>query len=173
MTSEPANGIGSYDPRTWKLRTFHDHRQNFLEGRDTPRDYLERCLEIIERLETEVKAWAYLNTDAARKAADESTERYKAGKPLSLVDGMPIGIKDLIETADMPTEYNSDLFRGNQPIGMPRRSTFYERAVRLSLEKPSRSLLVGEILQKQEILSTSGGHQAALRQAPALGWDQP
>ena len=116
MTSEPANGIGSYDPRTWKLRTFHDHRQNFLECRDTPRDYLERCLEVIERLETEVKAWAYLNIDAARKAADESTERYKAGKPLSLVDGMPIGIKDLIETADMPTEYNSDLFRGNQPI---------------------------------------------------------
>jgi len=116
MTIEPAKGIGDYDPKTWELRSFHDHRQKFLDGGDTPRDYLERCLEVIDRLEPEVKAWAYLNTEPARKAADEATKRYKDGKPLSLVDGMPIGIKDLIETADMPTEYNSDLFRGNQPI---------------------------------------------------------
>jgi Asp-tRNA(Asn)/Glu-tRNA(Gln) amidotransferase A subunit family amidase len=116
MSMEPATGIGDYDPQNWELRTFFDYRQKFLDGEDSPRDYLERCLEVIDRLEPQVKAWAYLNTEPARRSADEASERYKHGRPLSLVDGMPIGIKDLIETADMPTEYNSDLFRGNQPI---------------------------------------------------------
>ncbi len=52
----------------------------------------------------------------ARKAADESGARHRDGRPLSPVDGLPIGIKDLIDTYDMPTEYGSDLFRGHQPI---------------------------------------------------------
>ena len=68
------------------------------------------------RSNSAVKAWAFLNRDGARRMADEATARYKAGSPLSPVDGMPIGIKDLIETCDMPTEYGSDLFRGNRPI---------------------------------------------------------
>ncbi len=83
---------------------------------DTPRAYLERCIERIEALEPAVMAFAFLNLDRARKAADESGARYKSGQPLSAVDGMPVGIKDLIETYDMPTEYGSELFRGHQPM---------------------------------------------------------
>src|SRR4029077_8320698 len=41
-----------------------------------------------------------------------SNERWRAGKPLSPIDGMPIGIKDIIETRDMPTEQGSPLFTG-------------------------------------------------------------
>jgi Asp-tRNA(Asn)/Glu-tRNA(Gln) amidotransferase A subunit family amidase len=107
---------GRYDPKTYRLLSFHDHVAKFRDGSDTPRAYLERCIETIEKLEPEVKAFAFLNLDRARKAADESGQRYKKGQPLSPVDGMPVGIKDLIETADMPTEFGSDLFRGYQPI---------------------------------------------------------
>jgi Asp-tRNA(Asn)/Glu-tRNA(Gln) amidotransferase A subunit family amidase len=52
----------------------------------------------------------------ARAAADQSTERWRAGKPLSPIDGMPIGIKDIMETADMPTEQGSPLFKGWQSV---------------------------------------------------------
>src|SRR5262249_14326640 len=58
----------------------------------------------------------YLNLERARHAADESSARYETGRPLSAVDGMPVGIKDLIETYDMPTEFGSELFRGHQPM---------------------------------------------------------
>ena len=116
MALEAAPGIGAYDPKTYQLLSFHDQREKFLTGEDTPRNYLERCLETISNCDEAVKAWAYLNADPARAAADESTARYAAGKPLSLVDGMPLGIKDLIETVDMATEYNCELFAGNQPI---------------------------------------------------------
>lgn len=116
MASEPAPGFGPYDPKTHELLSFHDQRQKFLSGEDNPRDYLERCLEVIDRCDDAVKAWEYLQIDRAREMADAATKRYSDGSPLSLVDGMPIGIKDLIETADMPTEYNCELFKGNQPI---------------------------------------------------------
>ena len=106
----------NYDPRTHNLITYHDAVAKFSDGSDTPRDYLERCLERIDAIENEVMAWEILNRDAAREAAEEAGARYKAGAPLSLVDGMPIGIKDLIETVDMPTEYGSELFKGHQPI---------------------------------------------------------
>jgi len=106
----------SYDPKSHKLLTFHDAVRTFRDGSDTPRDYLERCLEKIAAIEEDVMAWEIINTDAARAAADEAGARYKAGVPLSLVDGMPVGVKDLIETVDMPTEFGSELFKGHQPL---------------------------------------------------------
>ena len=106
----------AYDPANWRLKTFHDAVESFSEGMDTPRAYLERCFEDIAAREDEVMAFAHLNTDGARAQADAATERYKAGKPISPVDGLPIGIKDLIETKDMPTEFGSELFAGHRPI---------------------------------------------------------
>ena len=102
----------AYDPKTVELRTFHDAIPAFRDGSDTPRDYLERCLETISEREPEVKAFVVTNIEGARQAADESSERYKANRPLSLVDGMPVCIKDLYETADMPTQMNSPVYEG-------------------------------------------------------------
>jgi len=105
----------TYDPRTFKPLTFHDAARRFREGTDTPRVYLERCLEMIQERDTVVKAFVALNEPAARSAADASAARWKAGRPLSLIDGMPIGIKDLLETKDMPTQMGWNAFRGNFP----------------------------------------------------------
>jgi Asp-tRNA(Asn)/Glu-tRNA(Gln) amidotransferase A subunit family amidase len=49
---------------------------------------------------------------AVRAAADAASARYHAGRPLSLVDGLALGIKDVFETQDMPTEMNSPAFSG-------------------------------------------------------------
>ncbi len=96
------------------LRTFHDVVPAFRDGKDNPRAYLERCLETIAAREEGVKAFVVLNAEGARAAADASTKRYRAGQPLSPIDGMPIGIKDLYETHDMPTQMGSPLFKGYQ-----------------------------------------------------------
>jgi Asp-tRNA(Asn)/Glu-tRNA(Gln) amidotransferase A subunit family amidase len=105
----------SYDPRTFKALTFHDAVNRFREGTDSPRAYLERCIEMIKEREPIVKAFVALNESGARAASDESTVRWKAGRPLSAIDGMPIGIKDLLETKDMPTQMGCEAFRGNFP----------------------------------------------------------
>ncbi len=86
----------------------------FAAGADTPRDFLERCLADIDKLEPKIGAFVHLGVNAARAAADQSTVRWRAGKPLSKIDGMPVGIKDIIETADMPTENGSPLFAGQR-----------------------------------------------------------
>ena len=87
---------------------------DFVSGKRTPRDFLERCLSVIAARDRTVKAFVSLNTAAARKAADAATKRYKAGKPLSPVDGCPVAIKDIIATADMPTQMNCPAFKGWQ-----------------------------------------------------------
>lgn len=104
-----------YSPAEYRGLTFHDAAARFSNGDDTPRAYLERCLATIALREPGVKAWACLNEKGAREAADAATTRYQAGAPLSPIDGLPIGIKDLLETQDMPTEMGCDAYRGNFP----------------------------------------------------------
>src|SRR5580693_1916164 len=84
----------------------------FPAGRDTPRDFLERCLAALDAWEPKIGAFVTLNLAGARAAADRSSERWRDSRILSPIDGMPIGIKDIIETIDMPTENGSPLFAG-------------------------------------------------------------
>ncbi|HXJ83613.1 MAG TPA: amidase [Candidatus Methylomirabilis sp.] len=105
----------AYDPREFRALTFHDAVRGFRNGSETPRAYLERCLEAITEREPVVQAFAALNPTGARAAADESTKRWKNGQPRSPIDGLPIGIKDLLETKDMPTQMGCVAYRDNFP----------------------------------------------------------
>ncbi|MFP6734128.1 MAG: amidase [Rhodospirillales bacterium] len=111
-----AEGMGAYDPKEPGLAPFTSLIPAFLDGQGSPRDYLERCIEAIKTREAQVMAFVHLNLEAARTAADAAGQRYKYGRPASPVDGMPIGVKDIIETEDMPTEYGSEMFAGHQSM---------------------------------------------------------
>ncbi len=104
-----------YAPQDFRGLTFHDAARRFADGADTPRAYLERCLETVAARESTVRAFVALNEAGARETADASGARWRAGRPLSPVDGMPVGIKDLLETRDMPTQMGCDAYRGNFP----------------------------------------------------------
>jgi len=106
---------GNYDPHAFKALTFYDATPRFRDGTDTPRAYLERCLETIAVREPLVQAFTVLNEADARTTADASTARWKEGRPLSAIDGLPIAIKDLIETRDMPTQMGCEAYRGHFP----------------------------------------------------------
>ena len=88
--------------------------RGFAEGIGSPRDLLETCLARIEEREPVVRAFAAIGAEAARRAADASTARWRAGTPLSAIDGMPIALKDILETADLPTGFGSPIFAGKQ-----------------------------------------------------------
>lgn len=69
------------------------------------------CLDRIAVREPEVHAWQYLNPEqviAQARALDQSSKR----GPLI---GVPFGLKDIIDTCDMPTEYGSPIYKGHQP----------------------------------------------------------
>lgn len=81
----------------------------FKTGSDTLRAFLERCLTQLEQFEPAVGALVCHDIAAANRA----TERWCAGRLLSPIDGVPVGIKDIIETADLPAEQGSPLFVGS------------------------------------------------------------
>ena len=69
------------------------------------------CLERIDAREDAVRAWAHLDREQAlaqARARDRETRR-------SPLHGIPIGVKDVIDTADLPTEYGSPIYRGHRP----------------------------------------------------------
>lgn len=78
----------------------------------SPRTYLEACLARVEAAESVVQGFARIETGAAVRAADASEARWRAGIALSPIDGMPVALKDIFETADMPTGFGSPVFAG-------------------------------------------------------------
>jgi len=102
----------AYAPQDTLIRPYTSLAAAFAKGTDTPRDYLERCLDAVAAQEPAVRAYVTMDANRARDAADAATLRYKAGKPLSPVDGMPVAVKDMIETIDYPTQMNNPIFKG-------------------------------------------------------------
>lgn len=98
----------------WVRPSFVSHEAAFRSGSYSPLQYLERCIEGIDARESEVLAFVRMDRAAARRAAEASTLRWREGRPKSVLDGMPIGVKDIIETRDFPTEMGSAVFAGWQ-----------------------------------------------------------
>ena len=73
------------------------------------------CLDRIANLESDIQAWAHLDRDRALQQAQVADARRESGKPLGALHGLPVGVKDIIDTADLPTEYNSPIYRGRRP----------------------------------------------------------
>src|SRR5688572_7010204 len=95
------------------LRSYLTQTPHLRSGKLTPRAFLEACLDAIARRDPTVRAFVQLADRAAlERAADAATERWKSGQPLSAIDGMPVAIKDIIETIDMPTGQGSPLWDG-------------------------------------------------------------
>ena len=86
-----------------------DFARRLESGELKPAQAIEICAEAIAKREAEVGAFVTLDLDGARKAA--LSEALKS-KPLR---GMPVALKDIFDTHDMPTEYGSKLYAGNRP----------------------------------------------------------
>jgi len=95
--------------------TAWDMANAVAEGDVSAEDLTRACLDKIAAREADVGAWAHLDTETALAQARERDAYRAAGHPLDLLHGVPVGIKDIIDTADMPTESGSDHFKGRRP----------------------------------------------------------
>jgi Asp-tRNA(Asn)/Glu-tRNA(Gln) amidotransferase A subunit family amidase len=84
-------------------------------GRLSAEELTGACLARIEAREPEVQAWAFLEPEHALRQARAADERRKRGQPLGPLHGLPVGVKDIIDTADMPTENGTVLHAGRRP----------------------------------------------------------
>lgn len=78
-------------------------------------DLVSSCLDRISEREPSVRAWAFLDRERALEQARAADDQRKEGRGVGPLHGVPVGIKDIIDTADMPTEHGSAVFRGRQP----------------------------------------------------------
>jgi Asp-tRNA(Asn)/Glu-tRNA(Gln) amidotransferase A subunit family amidase len=76
---------------------------------------VDACLARIEAVDADVQAWAFLDPEHARAQAAAADELRLSGRPLGPLHGVPVGVKDIIDTADMPTENGSVLHVGRTP----------------------------------------------------------
>jgi Asp-tRNA(Asn)/Glu-tRNA(Gln) amidotransferase A subunit family amidase len=78
-------------------------------------DVVDAFLARIAERDPEIKAWVHVNADSARKQAEACDQMKMMGRPTGPLHGVPIGVKDIVDTADMPTQYGSPLFKDHQP----------------------------------------------------------
>jgi Asp-tRNA(Asn)/Glu-tRNA(Gln) amidotransferase A subunit family amidase len=92
-----------------------DAAREIREGRLTSEELVQACLERIRALEPKVQAWQFLDEEHALAQARALDERKRNGEPLGPLHGVPVGLKDIIDTADMPTENGTVLHKGRTP----------------------------------------------------------
>ena len=76
---------------------------------------VEACLSHIRAVDDNVQAWAFLDPEYALTQARALDQYRLEGKPTGALHGVPIAIKDIFDTADMPTEYGSPIHAGRTP----------------------------------------------------------
>ena len=73
------------------------------------------CLQRIAAREDDVQAWAHVDPELALAQAREADAALHAGEATGALHGVPVGVKDIFDTADMPTENGSPIFAGRRP----------------------------------------------------------
>ena len=80
-------------------------------GKVTSEEVVAACIERIRERDRDVQAWVHCDPDAALAQA----RAIDKGGAKGWLAGVPVGFKDVIDTADMPTQYNSAIYRGHRP----------------------------------------------------------
>ena len=93
------------------LLTASEIVQAIAARRTTAEAVARACLERIAEREPQVQAWQFLDPDLVLKQA-RSLDAGGGGGPLQ---GVPVGVKDIIDTCDMPTEYGTPIHAGHRP----------------------------------------------------------
>jgi Asp-tRNA(Asn)/Glu-tRNA(Gln) amidotransferase A subunit family amidase len=126
---------------------------------------VDLCAEAIAAREPEVSAFVALDIETARKAADEP-------RLLSLpLRGLPIGVKDIYDTADLPTQYGSPIYKGYRPRADATAVTLARRAGGVVLGKTATtefaSLVPAGTRNPRNLAHTPGGSSSGSAAAVA------
>jgi Asp-tRNA(Asn)/Glu-tRNA(Gln) amidotransferase A subunit family amidase len=87
--------------------TAREASRRIRDGRLHPEDLMEASLARIAELEPRLRAFAWIDADAARQAVRTA--------PPGPLHGLPIGVKDILDTSDMPSGYGSPIWTGWRP----------------------------------------------------------
>jgi aspartyl-tRNA(Asn)/glutamyl-tRNA(Gln) amidotransferase subunit A len=95
------------------MKTILQAAEAIRQGKLTPLDLLESCLERISRCEDRVRAWVLVDRPRARAEAEKAQSELKRGYDRGLLHGVPLGVKDIIDVFDWPTACGSRLWKNS------------------------------------------------------------
>jgi Asp-tRNA(Asn)/Glu-tRNA(Gln) amidotransferase A subunit family amidase len=105
------NGVA----RPWQL-SLATALEQLRQGELTSVQWVRACLQRIDELDGTVEAWAWLDAGRAQRGAAAADLRFRNGQTGMLpLNGVPIGVKDIIFTRELPTEMGSPIFAGHHP----------------------------------------------------------
>ena len=110
-------------------------------------DVVESCLARIAAVDANIEAWTFLDPDHARAQARALDEARANGRPLGPLHGIPVGVKDIFDTADMPTEDGTVLHSGRQPR---------EDCTAVALLREAGAVIMGKTVTTELALLTPG-----------------
>ncbi len=108
--------MGSIDRMQLAWAGAADAARRIREGALSSEELVEACLEQVRREEPRVQAWAFLDETHVLEQARACDQARRRGAPTGPLHGVPVGIKDTIDTADMPTEDGTALHAGRLPV---------------------------------------------------------
>lgn len=89
--------------------------QKIREGWLSCEELVTACLQRIGETDDQLHAWAFIDRENALEHARELDQLRQSGKPVGPLHGVPVGLKDIVDTKDMPTERGSEIFAGRKP----------------------------------------------------------
>lgn len=92
-----------------------DAARSVCDGMISSEQLVEECLTRVREVEDTVQAWQFLDSEYTLKQARARDQERREGKPIGPLHGVPVGIKDIIDTEDMPTEDGTVLHAGRTP----------------------------------------------------------
>lgn len=116
-------------------------------GEATAEDLVRDCLERIEELEETLGVWTYLDPEHALAQARSADQERRSGRLTPPLHGVPVGIKDIFDTGDMPTEDGTRLHAGRTPA--------YD-ATAVSLLRQAGALIMGKTVTTELATYTPG-----------------
>ena len=139
--------MSKFDISTANLLSACDARKAIDEGLLSSQELVEACFTRIDALEDSIGAWTHLDKEIAMQQARESDEFRSRGLRVGALHGLPIGIKDIIDTQDYPTELGTVLHQGRKPS---------KDATLVSLLKEAGAIIMGKTVTTEMAVFSPG-----------------
>ena len=139
--------MDKFDPASANLLGACDARAAIERGLLSSQELVAACFARIDELEESIGAWAHLDRDLAMAQARAADEFRRRGLELGPLHGLPVGIKDIIDTADYPTERGTVLHQGRRPM---------QDASLVSLLKEAGAIIIGKTVSTELAVFSPG-----------------
>ena len=135
------------DPTQLNWLSATDAARLVRDGAVSSEELVAACLSRVREVDGEVQAWAHLDPEHALAQARILDQMRRAGGVLGPLHGVPVAVKDIIDTTDMPTECGTSIHAGRRPV---------DDATAVAMLRAAGAVIMGKTVTTEFALYTPG-----------------